>query len=306
MNPASMPPYTVVAPGSDRVGESPVWDAQADALWWVDIDSCRIKRWSRSTQQVQVWTLPERIGCLALADDGGLIAALEQRIVHAHPRPGGGLDLTDLAHITHPTHGMRFNDGRCDASGRLWVGTMVMDPARNLALGGFYTLDERGLTGPHIDALHTANGSAFSPDGRTLYVSDSHPLSQQIWVADLDLATGGLSARRPFVDMRPLPGRPDGAAVDAQGNYWICGNDAGQIHCFSPQGTLIRSHGVPFPKPSMCCFGGPGLSTLFVTSIVPADPTLDPGGLSGAVIAIECDTQGQPEPRFSRYPGKRR
>lgn len=304
MSTASPPPYAVLDLGPDRVGESPVWDAQADALWWVDIDACRIKRWLRSTKRVQVWTLPERIGCLALADDGGLIAALEHRIVHAHPRPDGGVDLTDLVHITHPTPGMRFNDGRCDATGRLWVGTMVMDPGRNLALGGFYSLDERGLTGPHVAPLHTANGSAFSPDGRTFYVSDSHPLSQQIWALDLDLTSGELSNRRTFVDMRPLPGRPDGAAVDGLGHYWICGNDAGQIHCFSPQGALLRSLAVPFPKPSMCCFGGPELTTLFVTSIVPADPTLDASGLSGAVIAIELDTQGQPEPRFSRYPTK--
>lgn len=299
-------PWSVIDRGPDRVGESPVWDTDLGALWWIDIESCRIKRWVRASQDIMTWTLPERVGCLALADDGGLVAALEQRIVHVHPQADGGLTITELAHIRHPAAGMRFNDGRCDASGRLWVGTMVMDSAQNLALGGFYSLDERGLTGPHIGPLYTANGSAFSPDGRRFYISDSHPLSQQIWVSDLDLDSGRVTPCRPFVDMRPLPGRPDGAAVDARGHYWICGNDAGQVHCFAPNGELVRSVEVPFPKPSMCCFGGPDLSTLFVTSIVPADSALDTNGLSGAVVAIELGIQGQPEPRFSRYPSKGR
>lgn len=299
-------PFVLIHRGPDRVGESPVWDATQQALWWIDIESCQVKRWSQATRTTAVWTLPERVGCLALADDGGLIAALEQRVVHLQVHADGQVQITDLAQIEHPTQGMRFNDGRCDATGRLWVGTMVMDSGRNLALGGFYALDERGLTGPHVGPLYTANGSAFSPDGRTLYVSDSHPMSQQIWALDLDPDRGELSRQRSFVDMRPLPGRPDGAAVDALGHYWICANDAGLIHCFDPDGGWVRSLSVPFPKPSMCCFGGPHGTTLFVTSIVPADPALDPQGLSGAVIAIELDVQGQPEPRFSRYPRKAR
>lgn len=300
------PDFRLIHRGPDRVGESPIWDAVEQALWWIDIEACQIKRWSQATQTTMVWTLPERVGCLALADDGGLIAALEHRVVHARLHPDGRVDLRDLAHIQHPTQGMRFNDGRCDPSGRLWVGTMVMDAGRNLPLGGFYSLDERGLTGPHVGPLYTANGSAFSPDGRTLYVSDSHPLSQQIWALDHEPLSGKVSQQRLFVDMRAWPGRPDGAAVDAQGHYWICANDAALVHCFAPDGTWVRSVPVPFPKPSMCCFGGPTMSTLFVTSIVPADPTLDLQGLSGSVIAIELETQGQPEPRFSRYPDKPR
>lgn len=295
-----MPAYEVIAIGPDRVGESPVWDARLQALWWVDIEAHRVRRWTQATGELRDWTLPERIGCLALAEDGRVIAAMESRIVAARLGEDGSVALQDLAQLTHPAAGMRFNDGRCDASGRLWVGSMLMDQSQGLALGGLYCLDERGLSGPHVQGLHTANGSAFSPDGRTFYLSDSHPRSQQVWAFDFDLAAGTLSARRSFLDMREMAGRPDGAAVDAQGNYWICANDAGQVDCISPQGVLLRSVAVPFPKPAMCCFGGPDLGTLFVTSIVPAQPA--PGELSGAVVALRPGATGLPEPRFSRFP----
>lgn len=297
-----MSSFQIIAAGPDRVGESPVWDARLQALWWVDIESRLVRRWTQATGALQAWRLPERIGCIALADDGRVIAAMESRIAAARLGEDGSVVLEDLAQIHHPAQGMRFNDGRCDTSGRLWVGTMLMDQAQNRALGGLYCLDERGLSGPHVEGLYTANGSGISPDGKTFYLSDSHPLSQQVWAFDFDVERGQLSGRRPFLDMRDMPGRPDGAAVDSQGNYWICGNDAGQVHCISQQGALLRSLSVPFSKPAMCCFGGPELSTLFVTSIVPADALLDPQGLSGSVVALQPGATGQPEPRYSRFP----
>lgn len=297
-----MSSFDIIATGPDRVGESPVWDVRLQALWWVDIESQRVRRWVQATGVLQAWTLPERVGCIALADDGRLIAAMESRIAAAQLGDDGSVALQDLALMSYPAPGMRCNDGRCDASGRLWVGTMLMEQSQNRALGGLYCLDERGLSGPHVEGLYTSNGSGFSPDSKTFYLSDSHPLSQQVWAFDFDLERGQLSRRRPFLDMRPMDGRPDGAAVDNQGNYWICANDASQVHCISPQGVLLRSVAVPFPKPAMCCFGGPDLGTLFVTSIVPGDPKLDPQGLSGSVVAIRPGATGQPEPRFSRFP----
>lgn len=297
-----MSSFDVIAIGPDCVGESPVWDVRLQALWWVDIESQRVRRWIQATGALQAWTLPERVGCIALADDGRLIAAMESRIAAVQLGDDGSIALQDLALMSYPAPGMRCNDGRCDASGRLWVGTMLMAQSQNRALGGLYCLDERGLSGPHVEGLYTSNGSGFSPDSKTFYLSDSHPLSQQVWAFDFDLERGQLSRRRPFLDMRPMDGRPDGAAVDKQGNYWICANDASQVDCISPQGVLLRSVAVPFPKPAMCCFGGPDLGTLFVTSIVPGDPKLDPQGLSGSVVAIRPGATGLPEPRFSRFP----
>ena len=300
----SMTPYQLIADALDRVGESPIWDGRAACLWWVDIEGPFIRRTQAGTSaSEQSWRMPERVGCIALTPtQGQLIAAMETGIARVTLHDDGQVDLDWLAHIEHPAPGMRFNDGRCDASGRLWVGTMVMDMSLASPMGGLYCLDERGLTGPYVTGLLTSNGLGLSPDGRTLYLSDSHPLVQKIWAFDLDTASGSLTNRRLFVDMNNWPGRPDGAAVDAQGRYWICGNDAGQIHVFDAQGQWCESLTLPMPKPSMCAFGGAHLDQLFVTSIIPAQTTEATRGRSGAVIALQPGAQGLSEPVFSRFP----
>jgi sugar lactone lactonase YvrE len=291
--------WNVIANAPDRVGESPVWSAAEQALYWVDIDGRAIRRY-QAGQALQSWHLSERVGCIALCGPSSVVAAMESGIAKINLGPGSQADLQWLAHMAHSTSGMRFNDGRCDATGRLWVGTMVMDMSLASAQGGLYCLDERGLTGPYVSGLITPNGLGFSPDGTTLYLSDSHPSVQKIWAFDFNAQTGLPTNRRLFADMQSLPGRPDGAAVDTSGNYWICGNDAGQVHCFSPGGSWLRSVAVPMPKPSMCAFGGTNLGTLFVTSITPATP--DPGGMSGSVLALQVGATGLPEPWFSRFP----
>ena len=146
-----------------------------------------------------------------------------------------------------------------------------------------------------MQGLVTQNGLGFSPDGKTMYLSDSHPSRQQIWQLPLR-DDGSLGERSLFVDMRELPGRPDGGAVDADGCYWICGNDAGLVHRFTPDGRLDRSLAVPVKKPAMCAFGGSGLDTLFVTSIRPGGDVSDQP-LAGGVFALRPGVRGLDEPR---------
>ena len=289
----------VVSATRDRVGESPVWDVQAQVLYWVDIEGRRIHRYDWASQTQQTWETAERVGCIALNARGGLVAAMETGVFSVELLTPPEIRVECLAAINHPRANMRFNDGRCDASGRFWISTMCMDMTLAVPVGAWFSLDERGLSAPHCEGLITPNGLAFSPDNATMYFSDSHPTVQKIWALDFDLEMGTPGDQREFVDMTPLPGRPDGAAVDMQGHYWICGNDAGQIHRFSPSGECVSSISVPVAKPSMCAFGGPKLDVLFVTSIQPAGT---PDGLSGAVFAIDVGVRGLAEPRFSRFP----
>lgn len=286
----------------DRVGECPVWSVAEQALYWVDIEGCKIHRFDWAGKSQQSWTTPERVGCIALVADGRVIAAMESGIFEITCLQAPDISLKLLASITHPQTNMRFNDGRCDRHGRFWVSTMCMDMTLAAQVGAIYCLDEAGLSPAKVDGLITPNGMAFSPDDKTFYLSDSHPSVQKIWAFDVDVQTAMLSAERDFVDMLPLPGRPDGAAVDTQGNYWICANDAGQIHCFNPKGALLSSLSVPVSKPSMCAFGGPDLNVLFVTSIQPAAAVGNESCLSGAVFSIELDVKGQVEPCFSCFP----
>ena len=287
------------------VGESPVWDAARQRLFWVDIPARTLWSWSATSGQSRQWTAPEQTGCIALAAGseatpfGRWVAAMESGLALLTPQTDGALEHEPLASVNHPQTGMRFNDGRCDRQGRFRAGTMVADMSLAATSGSLYALDRdpqglalRGLEAGYI----TPNGMGFSPDGRTMYVSDSHPKRQTVWAFDYDTDTGTPHDRRVFIDFKPLPGRPDGAAVDADGCYWICGNDAGLVHRFTPAGKLDRSLPVPVNKPAMCAFGGAGLDTLFVTSIRPGGDLSDQP-LAGGVFALRLGVRGLDEPR---------
>lgn len=283
------------------VGESPVWDAQRQCLFWVDIPGRALWCWEAGTGQARQWPTPEMTGCIALAAGseatahGRWVAAMETGVALLTPHGDGTLTFETIATLQHPQSGMRFNDGRCDRQGRLRAGTMVMDMSLAANAGSVYALEGSQLRALQ-SGLITPNGMAFSPDGKTMYLSDSHPDVQTVWAFDYDTDTGTPSNQRVFIDMKPLPGRPDGAAVDEDGGYWICGNDAGLVHRFTPDGRHDRSLAVPVKKPAMCAFGGRGFDTLFVTSIRPGGDLSDQP-LAGGVFALRPGVRGLDEPR---------
>jgi len=281
-------------------GESPVWVAREQALYWVDIPGRALHRWSPAAGHAQ-WLGDEMLACIAprATQPGIWIAGMESGLFAIEPQAGGRLAAAPLAAVAHAAPGMRFNDGRCDRQGRLWAGTMLMDMGAASPVGRLYRYAS-GDAAPMLmlEDLIVPNGLAFSPDGRTMYLSDSHPKVQCIWAFDYDTDSGTPTNRRLFVDMTSLPGRPDGAAVDVDGCYWICGNDAGLVHRFTPQGKLDRSLAVPVKKPAMCAFGGAGMDTLFVTSIRPAGDLSDQP-LAGGLFALQPGIQGVPEPEFT-------
>ncbi len=338
---AAPPAAELVLDARCATGESPVWRADEQALYWADIPAGVLHRWSASAADSGAvgrhrrWQAPEMLACMAAVQDAtrdagegqGVaarrwIAGLESGLFllempqGASPGAAGDghgcgecelLAARPLAAVAHARPGMRFNDGRCDRQGRFIAGTMLQDMGAAARVGRVYRFGPQeaaqgALADLALGELIVPNGIAFSPDGRTMYLSDSHPEVQAIWAFDYDTDTGTPRNRRLFVDMRPLPGRPDGAAVDADGCYWICGNDAGLVHRFTPDGRLDRSLAVPVRKPAMCAFGGPALDTLYVTSIRPAGIDLSDQPLAGGVFALRPGVQGLPEPAF-RFAG---
>jgi sugar lactone lactonase YvrE len=281
-----------------QVGESPLWVPAEQALWWVDIEARALHRLDAGSGAVASWHAEERIGCIARHAEGGFVGALESGIFHLRPDDDGTLAATRLATVQHPREGMRFNDGRCDRHGRFWSATMVRDMTLAAADGALYRFDAQGLSAPVVPGLVTGNGLAFSPDGDVLYLSDSHASVQRIWRFDLD-RDGNLSNRREFVDMNDYPGRPDGAAVDADGCYWTCATDAGALLRFTPQGTLDRALRLPVAKPTMCAFGGADFADLYVASITPPRPFegYDPA-IAGAVLRLRPGVRGLAEQPF--------
>lgn len=286
----------LIVDARNAVGECPVWVPEENALYWVDIPHGGLQRWSAQSGEVQRWNADTMLACIARTETGGWVAGMESGFFLLTPRAGGHLDTQLLAGVEHPRPDMRMNDGRCDRQGRFWAGSMVLDMGANAAAGILYRYAGDGAAHAQLDGFITLNGLAFSPDGRTMYVSDSHPLVQQIWAFDYDVDSGTPSNRRVFVDMHNHLGRPDGAAVDADGCYWICANDAGLIHRFTPEGRLDRSLSVPVKKPTMCAFGGSRLETLFVTSI---RDDQGPQSLAGGVFALNPGVTGLPEPTFA-------
>lgn len=280
------------------VGESPLWSS-ADAAWyWVDIVARIIWRLDPASGQLRHWKTSEMVACLAEKHSGGLIVGMESGIFSLEL---GDADMAQEQRLASPAElgpGMRFNDGRCDRQGRFWSGTMVMDMAAARPEGHLYRYTaEQGLSAPVVSDLIVQNGLAWSPDGRTMYLSDSHGARQLIWAFDYDIDIGMPSGRRLFVDMNAHPGRPDGAAVDSDGCYWICANDAGCILRFTPDGRLDRRIDLPMTKPSMCSFGGPDLDTLLVTSISAGIPESD--AWAGAVLMLRPGVRGLAETRFA-------
>lgn len=290
----------LIVDARNAVGESPVWVAGENALYWVDIPAGGLQRWNAESGHVDAWTAPQMLACIVRHSDGSWVAGMESGFFHLHPHNDGSLDSELLAHIDHARPDMRLNDGRCDRQGRFWAGSMVLNMGANATDGALYrySAGQHGPLDTQLSGFIVPNGLGFSPDGRTMYVSDSHPLAQQIWAFDYDIDSGTPSRRRLFVDMNQFPGRPDGAAVDAEGCYWICANDAGLIHRFTPDGRLDRSLTVPVKKPTMCAFGGSRLDTLFVTSIRPGDDQ-DEHSLAGGVFALDPGVKGLPEPAFN-------
>ena len=278
------------------VGESPVWHAGELAWYWVDIPARRIWRLDHATGATRHWTADEMVACIAPRADGGLIAGMETGIFAVALLDDGRVRAERLAAPAELAPGMRFNDGRTDRQGRFWSDTMWMDMAAALPVGCLYRYDAHGLSAPLVSGLVTPNGLAWSPDGRTMYLSDSHPTRRRVWAFDYDVDAGVPHDRRLFVDMTAYAGRPDGAAMDSDGCYWVAGNDGSSLLRFTPAGTLDRELALPVAKPSMPCFGGPDLDTLLVTSIV--QPGREDDALAGAVLLVRPGVRGVPEVPF--------
>ncbi len=277
------------------VGESPTWHAGEGAWYWVDIPARRIWRLDYASGATRFWEAPEMVACLSPAARGGFIAGMETGIFHLVLQDDGSVSAERLAAPPAPElgQGMRFNDGRCDRQGRFWAGTMFMDMAAERAVGQLYRYTAaEGLSAPYVSGMLTQNGTAFSPRGDVMYLSDSHPKRRMVWAFDYDTATGTPHNKRIFLDLGTQKGRPDGAAVDADGCYWTCANDGGLLQRYTPAGVLDREIELPFAKPSMCSFGGPDLSTLLVTSI---DPGNVADGWPGSVLLLRPGVQGLAE-----------
>ena len=305
-----MSPWRTVVAEPNELGESPFWHPAEGRLYWVDLPAKLILRTVPGSSVVERWPVPQEPGCIAPAASGGLVVAMRDGVYRA--REWGGA-LTLLARFDHDPATTRFNDGKCDPLGRLWAGTIFEPRTANEAK--LYSVDCRGGRAPEVklqagDAI-TANGLAWSPSGDTVYWSDTphHIIHAWDWAADAN----ALTHHRVFQQFAPKPagwqpdlsgqpapasygGRPDGAAVDAEGNYYAAMFEGRRLCKFAPGGVLLAEIATPAQCPTMPCFGGPDLRTLFLTTARHNRAAAELAAMpeSGCVFAMDVDVPGLP------------
>ena len=294
----SSPPSISALPAPPALlGESPFWHPDERALWWLDIPGRALHRWDPAAQAHRMWDLPAEPGCMAPLAGGRLLMALRDGLWRFDPGDGR---RHLLASPPYDPAVERFNDGRADPQGRFWAGTLYepREPAR----AALYCWDG-GRLQRRADGVVTANGLAFSPGGRTLYWADTR--AHTVLAFDLDPVQGTLAGRRVFAHFEPRAagqplarygGRPDGAAVDAEGAYWVAMFEGARLLRLSPAGRVLMEVRLPVRCTTMPCFGDDDLRTLYVTTARQGRPEeeLAAQPWAGRVLRMRVEVPGLP------------
>ena len=303
--------WTKVSTAPDMLGESPFWHPTEKMLYWVDIPGKKIHRSTLDHMIVDNWDMPTEPGCIAPAKRGGLIIAMRDGIYRAEHWQA---ELVKIASVNFDTSTTRFNDGKCDTAGRFWVGSMFEPRTQRLA--ALFRLDSRDTVDhkkpPKFEIVQKdailANGLGWSPDNKTIYWADT--VDQIIHAWDWDEVTGKMTNKRVFqkFDAKPAgwtpekpqgihyQGRPDGCAIDTQGNYYIAMYDGQRLLKFGSSGKLLADILTPTRCTTMPCFGGEDMKTLFITtsSYMRSEDELKAQPLAGHVFSMQVDVPGLP------------
>ena len=281
------PQITFVLRERFGVGESPVWDAGRQRLLWCDIPAGVIHALDLASGTRERWSFGEPVPSFGLTRQGGLVVALRSDIIMFDPQSGA---REKIASVNHAKPAMRLNDGKVGPDGAFWVGSMDADgDAAKL-----YRVTPDGVVRVIAEGISISNGLAWNAAGTRLYHSDSRgSLWLDCW--DFDAGSGVVSNRRRLRDRDEANGRPDGGACDLDGAYWSAGPSAGRINRFSADGVLMDWVEVPLRHPTMPCFGGADLRTIFVTSL---DSKADQENRDG-IISFRTETPGAPVGMFA-------
>jgi L-arabinonolactonase len=278
------------------LGEGPLWDVDEQRLYFIDSFGCNVFRCTAQGGEVRAWDVPEKIGSMALREQGGAVLSLANGF-HFLDFKTGETQLIVDPEPDKPKN--RINDGKVDKRGRFVAGSMdTMEDGPN---GALYSLHADLSLHKLDDGIIVSNGPCWSPDGKTFYFADTW--SGEIWTYAYDLDTGAVSNRRTFTNVdRSGGGAADGSTVDAEGFLWNALVYAGKLVRYAPDGSVDRIIDMPVKKVTSVMFGGPNLDILFVTSM--AKPPLPrfpgDGAQRGSLFAIhDLGVQGVPEPRFA-------
>jgi len=291
------PEVRVAVASAALLGESPVWHPRENVLYYADIPGHKLQRFDPKSGELRHWDFDTDLASLAPRLDGTLLLAMRDGLWSFDPATG---ERERVAEPPYDPSTERFNDGKCDPQGRFWVGT-IYEP-RDPALASLHCFAKGQLT-KRAEGFTVMNGLAWSPNGRTMHWSDTK--AHTIYAADFDPSDGSLSGRRVYArfatrvagqSLEAYGGRPDGAAMDAEGCYWAAMFEGQRLVRLSPAGEIVREVALPVRCPTMPCFGGADLKTLYVTTARqnrPAAELLDQPW-AGCVLAFDVDVPGLP------------
>ena len=281
------PQVECYVPGTELLGECPLWDDREQVLWWIDILAPALKRSDGKT-----YPLDEAIGSFAFREKDGLLAAMKSGFCFFD------VSANSLQKIVSPEADKpqnRLNDGRCDRAGRFWAGTM-MESMRKPE-GALYRLSPGGKCFSFRSGITVPNSLCWSPDGRTMYFADSP--TRRILAFDYDAASGMPSNERLFATTEA--GFPDGSCIDADGCLWNAEYGGWRLVRYTPAGKIDRVIALPVQNPTCCAFGGRALDTLFITTARQrlSDLEIQKQKLAGSVLALRPGSTGLVESRFN-------
>lgn len=273
------------------LGEGPCWDSKTGNLYWVDITGRALHRFNLSSQKHEQLETPSMVSFATTCSDGKIIAGFQDGLYRID------FSQKEFVKFCAPKNmppENRFNDAKCDRSGRLWCGTMHCNPDHPYPTGSLIRLDQNELTEIEND-IFISNGMGWSPDNKIMYYTDT--VRKVIWQYDYDIERGMASNRRVFLQKENGPGRPDGLCVDSQGRVLTAMWPGWGIEIYTPDGKLDGRIDLPVPQVSSCTFGGDDFKTLFITTarVDMSDSELRESPLSGGIFAIEMNIPGLPE-----------
>jgi len=283
-----------VWPANATLGEGPVWVARESAIYWVDIKGRSLHRYKPGSGERGSWPIPAQLSALAPRAGGGFVCATRDGFALLF-LDGDSPRLEMLGGPEGDLPGNRFNDGKADAAGHFWAGSM--DDSEERPTGALYRLDP-DLSWRQMDADYViTNGPAFSPDGRTLYHTDT--LQRCIYAFDLDEG-GEPGNKRLFLQLPESSGHPDGMTVDAEGCLWVCHWGGWGITRFSPEGEAIGRIELPVANVTCCTFAGENLDELYITSARKglSDEELAQQPLAGGLFHCRPGVRGLATPLF--------
>lgn len=276
------------------LGEGPLWNNDTQNILWLDIADKKIHQYNIYNHLHTFFNVGEMIGCIVLREKGGLVAALKNGFAFID------VEKNIVQHIINPEHNNsnRFNDGKCDAAGRFWAGTMALSEEENR--GSLYVMETDLSVKKELENVSISNGIAWSSDNKTMYYINTP--TNYVFAFDYSIENGTISNQRVAIDLTHEHGYADGMTIDEEGMLWIAFFGGWRVARYNPvTGNLLLQVELPVANVSCCTFGGPQLNDLYITTaskdMVKEDLMQQP--LAGSLFVIkDCDYKGLPAQKF--------